>query len=77
MWFGLILDLVRRLRVTLAARLDLLYPTELELFDVWNLELIAGFDRFHFAWIKLLQEMNVTVKFFGDGVGCIAVRKKF
>src|SRR5204863_10087203 len=26
LWFGLILDVVRRLRVTLAARLDLLYP---------------------------------------------------
>src|ERR1051326_6540838 len=77
LWFGLIVNVVRRLRINLATRLDLLYRTELKGFHFWNYQLIAGFNRFHFAWIKSLQEMNVAVKLFGDGVGRIAVRKKF
>ena len=75
--FGLIFGLVRSLRVNVAARLDLLYCTELEGFDIWDHQLIAGFDRFHFAWIEMLEQMNVAVEFFSDGIGRIAIRKKF
>src|SRR5439155_16412848 len=66
---GLIFNVVCGLSIAVATWLDLLHRSELKWFDVGNRELIAGFDCFHFAWIKLLQQMHIAVELLGDGVG--------
>src|SRR5207248_8111911 len=55
---------------------NIFYRREFEWLNVWHRQLIARFDAFQLAGVKLFQKMSVAVKFFGDGVSGIAVRQK-
>ena len=74
--FRLIFKFVRRLRGSFAAGLNIFYRSEFEWLNIRHLQLIARFDAFQFARIKLFKEMNVAVKFLGNGVSRITVGQK-
>src|SRR5256885_14144426 len=74
--FRLIFNFVRRLRGSFAAGLNIFYRREFEWLNVWDRQLIARFDAFQLAGVKLFKEMSVAVKFFRNGVSGIAIRQK-
>ena len=75
--FRLVFHLVRWLRTGFTAGLYVFYRPKLERFHIRDGELIAGLDLFQLAGIQMFEEMHVAVKFLGECVGGIAVRKEF
>ncbi len=75
---GLVFHFVRWLQSWFRFRAEFLLPTrKLERFHIRDGELIAGLDLFQLAGIQMFEEMHVAVKFLGECVGGIAVRKEF
>src|SRR5437764_5976034 len=75
--FALVFNLICCLRAGFAAGLNLFYRRKLEWFDVWDPKLVASLDVFQFSRVKMLEKMNVAVKFLRERVGRIAVREEF
>jgi hypothetical protein len=71
--FGSIFNFIRRLRGSFAAGLNVFYRSDFERFNIRDHELIAGFDLFQFVGVEMLEQMNVALKFIGDGGGIIWV----
>ena len=76
MGFRLIFNFVRRLRGSFAAGLNIFYRREFEWLNIRHRQLIARLDAFQLACVKLFKEMNVAVKFLGNGVSRITVGQK-